>query len=212
MDQIKIGKFIAECRKKNNLTQMQLAQKLNITDRAISKWENGKAMPDSSIMLELCSELKISVNELLNGEMIEMKDYNVNAEKKLLEMVKQKEEADKRLLTMEIAMGVIIVIMYLALVMIVSLIEVKDIIRFLIIIPATVFFLIMCFIALRIEQVAGYYKCSKCNHKYIPTYSSVLWAMHIGRTRYMKCPKCNKRSWNKKVISKENETKDRKIV
>ena len=74
MDQIKIGKFIAECRKKNNLTQMQLAEKLNITDRAISKWENGKSMPDSSIMLELCNELKISVNELLSGEMIEMKE------------------------------------------------------------------------------------------------------------------------------------------
>ena len=70
MNQIKIGKFIAEQRKKNNLTQMQLAEKLNITDRAISKWENGKAMPDSSIMLDLCNELGISVNELLSGEII----------------------------------------------------------------------------------------------------------------------------------------------
>ena len=90
MNQIKIGKFIAEFRKKNNLTQMQLAEKLNITDRAISKWENGKSMPDSSIMLELCNELKISVNELLSGEMIEMKDYNQIAEKNLLEMAKKK--------------------------------------------------------------------------------------------------------------------------
>ena len=72
MNQIKIGKFIAECRKKNNLTQMQLAEKLNITDRAISKWENGKGMPDSSLMLDLCHELNISVNELLCGELIEM--------------------------------------------------------------------------------------------------------------------------------------------
>ena len=76
MNQIKIGKFIAECRKKNNLTQAQLAEKLNITDRAISKWENGKAMPDSSIMLELCEILKISVNELLSGEVIKMDTYN----------------------------------------------------------------------------------------------------------------------------------------
>ena len=76
MDQIKIGKFIAECRKKNNLTQMQLAEKLNITDRAISKWETGKGMPDSSIMLDLCNELKISVNELLSGEMIQMEKYD----------------------------------------------------------------------------------------------------------------------------------------
>ena len=76
MNQEKIGRFIAECRKKNNMTQSQLAEKLNITDRAISKWENGKSMPDSSIMLDLCSELKISVNELLSGEMIGMNNYD----------------------------------------------------------------------------------------------------------------------------------------
>ena len=86
MDQIKVGRFIADCRKKKSLTQMQLAEMLNITDRAVSKWENGKAMPDSSIMLELCDILEISVNELLSGEMIEMKDYNQIAEKNLLEM------------------------------------------------------------------------------------------------------------------------------
>lgn len=89
MDQIKIGKFIAECRKKNNLTQMQLAEKLNITDRAISKWENGKSMSDSSIMLDLCKELKISVNELLSGEMIEMSNYNEKAEENLLDWQKK---------------------------------------------------------------------------------------------------------------------------
>ena len=83
MDQVKIGKFIAERRKLNNLTQMQLAEKLNITDRAISKWENGKAMPDSSLMLDLCKELNINVNELLSGEVINMENYNVKAEENL---------------------------------------------------------------------------------------------------------------------------------
>ena len=87
MDQIKIGKFIAECRKKNNLTQMQLAEKLNITDRAISKWENGRAMPDSSLMLDLCSILNISVNELLNGERIAVKNKEQH-EKLLLDMTR----------------------------------------------------------------------------------------------------------------------------
>ena len=99
MNQVKIGKFIAECRKKNHLTQMQLAEKLNITDRAISKWENGKAMPDSSIMLDLCNDLKISVNELLSGEMIDMNNYNEIAEKTLLEMAKKEEIQNKRLMT-----------------------------------------------------------------------------------------------------------------
>jgi len=84
MDQAKIGKFIAECRKNNNLTQMQLAEKLNITDRAISKWENGRSLPDSSIMLELCSILKISVNDLLCGEVVEVKNYNKTLEDNLI--------------------------------------------------------------------------------------------------------------------------------
>ena len=84
MNQVKIGKFIAECRKGKNLTQAQLAEKLNITDRAISKWETGKGMPDPSIMLDLCNELNISVNELLSGEMIEMKDYNKKTEELLI--------------------------------------------------------------------------------------------------------------------------------
>ena len=196
MDQIKIGRFIAECRKKKNLTQMQLAEKLNITDRAISKWENGKGMPDSSIMLDLCKELQISVNELLSGEVLEMNSYNKKLEQNLIDIVKQKEESDKRILTMEIAMGIASIIIFFILVMIASLIEMQDWVRLLIII------FIVCLLLLRIEQTAGYYECQKCHYKYVPTYSSVLWAMHINRTRYMKCPKCNEKSWQKKVISK----------
>ena len=202
MDQIKIGKFIAECRKKNNLTQMQLAEKLNITDRAISKWENGKGMPDSSFMLDLCSELKISVNELLSGEVLGVNNYNEKLEQNLIDIVKQKEESDKRILTMEIAMGVASIIIFLILVMTASLIEMQDWVRLLIIIPSTIFIFIVCLLLLRIEQTAGYYECQKCHYKYVPTYSSVLWAMHINRTRYMKCPKCNEKSWQKKIISK----------
>ena len=202
MDQIKIGKFIAEQRKKNNLTQMQLAEKLNITDRAISKWETGRAMPDSGIMLDLCKELKITVNELLSGEMIEMKDYNQKTEELLLEMQKQKEEADRRLLTMEIVMGLTTCILYVALVMGVGFLPIPESTQILIISISTVILFIMCFAALKIEQVAGYYECRKCHNRYVPTYQNVLWAMHIGRTRYMKCPKCNKRSWQKKVVTK----------
>lgn len=203
MDQIKVGKFIAQCRKKNNLTQMQLAEKLGITDRAISKWENGKGMPDSSIMLDLCKELKISVNELLSGEVLEMNNYNEKLEKNLIEMVKQKEEADKRLLKMEIIIGYFSSAIFFAFIFIASYIQMQDWLRILLIVSGFVLFIIGMLSAIRIEQVAGYYECGKCHHKYVPTYGSVHWAMHIGRTRYMKCPECNKRSWQKKVISKE---------
>ena len=101
MDQIRIGKFIAEKRTEQHLTQAQLGEKLGITDRAVSKWETGKSLPDASVMLELCGLLGITVNDLLSGEVVSMENYNVQTEKNLIEMVRRKEEADKRLLSFE---------------------------------------------------------------------------------------------------------------
>ena len=89
MDQIKIGKFIAETRKEQNMTQADLAEKLNISNRAVSKWETGKSMPDPGIMQELCSNLKINVNELLTGERISTEEYNAKAEENLLALSRQ---------------------------------------------------------------------------------------------------------------------------
>ena len=202
MDQIKIGKFIAECRKKNKLTQMQLAEKLNITDRAVSKWENGKAMPDSSIMLELCNILKISVNELLSGEVIKMEDYKKQAEENLLKIEKEKEQKDKQLLALEYVIGFTASITFLILIFVASYIEMETWLRILLIVTGSIIFALGAGNAIKIEQTAGYYECNKCHHRYVPKYSSVFWAMHMGRTRYMKCPKCNERSWNKKVLTK----------
>ena len=203
MDQIKIGKFIAECRKKNNLTQMQLAEKLNITDRAISKWENGKGMPDSSIMLDLCNELKISVNELLRGERIEMNNYNEMAEKTLLEMAKKEEIQNKRLMTSMWTILITSAIFYIGIVILsVNTLEEGFLLGSIICI-STIVFVIAGFIALKFEVDAGYYECKKCHHRFVPTYKEVMLAMHMSTTRYLKCPKCNKRSWAKKVMSKQ---------
>ena len=203
MDQVKIGKFIAECRKKNNLTQMQLAEMLNITDRAVSKWECGKALPDSSIMLELCEILKISVTDLLSGEVVTMDNYNEKAEQKLIEMVKQKEEADKNLLLMEVILGVLLFSVFFALAMVASFVQMDDWMRILLILIGLIPFLVAVPFLLKIEQSAGYYECAKCSHKYVPEFKSVFLAMHMGRTRYMRCPKCGQNSWQKKRISKD---------
>ncbi len=203
MDQVKIGNFIAERRKGQNLTQMQLAEKLNITDRAVSKWETGKSMPDSSIMLELCSLLKITVNDLLNGEVVLMENYNKETENKLIELVKEKEHADKSLLSLEIFIGVLFSVIMFVLVMVASLVQVADWLRILLILIGFIPFVVAVPFMIKIEQTAGYYECAKCGHRYVPTFSSVLWSMHVNRTRYMKCPECGKKSWQKKVISKE---------
>ena len=203
MDQIKIGKFIADQRKKQNLTQLQLAEQLNITDRAVSKWENGRAMPDSSIMIKLCMILQVSVNDLLSGEKVKVEDYNKELEKNLMEMTKKKEEADKRLLTLEWVLGILSCIILIMPIIIASYVEMADWQRIVIIVCAFIFALVGFCFTVRIEQVAGYYECQHCGHKYVPTFKAVNLAPHMGRTRYMKCPNCNKKSWQKKVISKD---------
>lgn len=200
MDQIKIGKFIAECRKEKNLTQAQLAEKLNITDRAVSKWERAKGMPDTSIMLDLCSELDITVNELLSGERIDMDKYDKKAEELLLGMIKEKEIRDRELLVLEIFIGITVSIILFACIFIASFADVADWLRVILIILGIIPFAIGIGYAIRIEQIAGYYECQKCHHKYVPTYKQVLFAMHYNRTRYMRCPNCGKRTWCKKVI------------
>lgn len=203
MDQVKIGKFIAERRKLAGLTQVQLAEKLNITDRAVSKWETGKSLPDSSIMLDLCAILKISVNDLLTGEVVTMDNYNKELENNLLEMIKQKEECDRRLLRTEVVMGICCILPLIASVIIALTAPIEEWLRTVIVFVSLLPLLIATPFALKIEQKAGYYKCQKCGHKYVPAYSSVFLAMHTGRTRYMRCPKCSKYSWQKKVTSKE---------
>lgn len=93
MDQFKIGHFIAQCRKEKNLTQAQLAEQLNLTDRAVSKWETGKGLPDASVMPELCGLLGISINELFSGEQIYTNDYKRKAEENLLRIKREAERA-----------------------------------------------------------------------------------------------------------------------
>lgn len=203
MDQAKIGKFIAECRKSQGLTQAQLAEKLNITDRAVSKWETGKSLPDAMIMLDLCDILKITVNDLLSGEVISVDNYNKELEKNLIETVKQKQEADKRLLNLELVIGFIMLAVFLALCAVASFVQMEEWLRILLILVGLMPLVVAIPFMIKIEQTAGYYECRKCHHKYIPTYQSVLWSAHMGRTRKMRCPKCNEKSWQKKVLTKD---------
>ena len=203
MDQWKIGRFIAERRKQASFTQSQLAEKLGITDRAVSKWETGRALPDSSIMLELCGLLGITVNDLLSGEVVTMDHYNKELEKNLLEMIRQKEQADKRLLSVEVFVGITATVVLFALILVAAFVQMAIGLRITLIALGFVLFLAGCFYALRMEQVAGYYVCKECGHQYVPTYKAVAMAPHMGRTRYLRCPECNKKSWQKKVINKE---------
>lgn len=204
MDQIKIGKFIAECRRKEKLTQLELAQKLNITDRAVSKWETGRSLPDTSIMLELCDILKITVNDLLSGEVVSVDNYRKITEQNLLQVIKEKEQADRRLLSLEFFIVITVSVMLFVAILVASFAPMPDWARITIIAVNIPSFVAGIACAIRIEQVAGYYQCSKCGHKYVPTYHSVLFSVHIDTTRYMRCPVCNQKSWQKKVFTPDN--------
>ena len=202
MDQIKIGGFIAKCRKKANLTQMQLAEKLDITDKAVSKWERGITMPDTSIMLELCKILGISVNELLSGEKINMENNNQKNEQLLLEMANELEKKNK---TIWNAMWTIMAVSIIGLIgglAIIALFMPEGPWMLVAILALCVVFLIPCFYALKLEVSVGAYQCKNCGYEIVPTYMQALNAMHRGTTRYLKCPKCNKRTWCKKVLKK----------
>ena len=200
MDQLKIGKFIAECRKQKQLTQLQLADKLGITDKAISKWERGIAMPDTSIMLELCDILCISVNELLNGERINMENSNEKNEQLLLDMAKELETKNKTIWSSMWAIMIVSMTALIAGIFIAAFLIPEGIWQLVTIIGICIVFLIPCFYALKLEVSVGAYKCKNCGYEIVPIYSEALWAMHRGTTRHLKCPKCNKRTWCKKII------------
>lgn len=202
MDLIKIGKFIADKRREKNITQDELAQKLYITDRAVSKWERGLSLPDVDKMLDLCNILGININELLIGEEINMEDYEKKTEELLLEMAKQEEVKNKKLLTSMWVIAVVSILFYFGVILLASYALKEGFILGTIIVVSTILLAFSLFYAFKLEVDAGYYECNNCKHKFIPSYFSAFITPHLGTTRYLKCPKCNKRSWSKKVMTK----------
>ncbi len=202
MDQVKIGAFIAACRKEKRLTQMQLAEMFHITDRAVSKWETGKSLPDSSIMLDLCEVLGITVNDLLCGEKIDMENNNQKNEQLLLDMAKELEKKNKTIWSSMWALMIVSITALIAGLFIAAFLIPEGVWQLVTILGVCVVFLIPCFYALKLEVSVGAYKCKECGCEIVPTYKEVMMAMHRGFTRHLKCPKCNKRTWCKKVLKK----------
>lgn len=188
MDQEKIGKFIATCRKEQGLTQAVLAEKLNITDRAVSKWETGRSLPDAAIMPELCDILNININDLFSGERIGMDQYQEMAEQHLLEMRKAEELTNRKLLSLEVVIGYTSSITFLVMVFVASFVEMPAWVRVLMIAVGASAFAFGMTNCLKIEREVGYYECPECGETYIPSMKAVVLAPHIGRSRKMTCP------------------------
>ena len=200
MDLKKIGKFIAENRKTAGLSQEALAEKLDISDRSISKWERGICLPDSDNMTKLCELFNINYNELLSGEKLEKSEYEKRAEENLKEFSEIESKQNKKLFLYENVIGYMASISFVILVFVASYAELETYIRVILFALGFVLLIVGVSFCLKIETETGKYECRHCGNRYVPKYSTIYFAKHFGRTRKMRCPKCGKKSWQKKVI------------
>lgn len=204
MDQVVIGKFIASERKRKGYTQRQLADILEISDKTISKWERGNGFPEVSLLLPLCNELDITVNELLSGERVSEEDYQKKAEENMMSMIKEREENKKKVILTTIT-GLIATVAFITLILVVCVYtEVMALpVKIVLICIACGIFVPGLIVAMEGDRTVGYYKCKACGELFIPTFGEYTLGMHMLTTRYLRCPKCGKVTWCKKVLSKD---------
>lgn len=199
MDQIKTGKFIASLRKEKGFTQVSLANRLGISDKTVSKWERGAGLPDVSLMLPLCEILEISVNELLTGEKLTDADYKEKAEVTIMSLVQENKENKKRMLQSVIC-EIITIIAVCSLVVIASYIEMPVAVRIVLIIFAAITAAAGIGTGATLEVKAGYYKCPKCGHLFVPEIKDYVKGYHTFTKRRLTCPECGKTGMCKHII------------
>ena len=204
MDQVKVGKFISDERKAKGYTQKQLSELLGISDKTISKWECGNGFPEASLLLPLCNELEITVNELLTGERISQQNYKKKAEENMVNMIREKEENKQKIL-LTTMIGVISTITFVTLLLVVCFYTDVIIlpIKIVLMMIAISVFGVGLYVAMWGDRKIGYFKCRNCNELFTPTFMQYNMGMHLLSTRYLKCPHCKTRTWCKKVMTKE---------
>jgi transcriptional regulator with XRE-family HTH domain/DNA-directed RNA polymerase subunit RPC12/RpoP len=204
MDQVKIGEFIQAKRKQKGFTQRGLAERLNISDKTVSKWETGNGLPEVSLMLPLCELLQISVNELLSGEELDEKQYFKKAEENIMNLIKEKAEAKKKIIlsAIVVVMGIIAVV---TLVLLAGLLEMPVWLRVVLIVIGVIIMLSMVVVACVLDRDAGVYECKNCHKRFVPTMKAYILAPHTITTRRLKCPYCGKKTYCKKRLSSKEE-------
>ena len=191
MDQIKIGSFIAEVRKSKGITQRQLADRLEISDKTVSKWERGKGLPEVSLMLPLCRELEITVNDLLTGEKVAPAEYQQKAEENMMNLIRENQENRKRAILSAICV-VITIIAVCSLVVISAYIEMPVAVRVVLVLLAVAVAVVGTGAAAVLEREAGHFECPHCKHLFVPTMGEYVKGYHTFTKRRLTCPSCGK--------------------
>ena len=201
MDQIKIGKFIAEERKAKKYTQRELADKLSISDKTISKWERGNGFPEVSLLLPLCNELEITVNELLSGERLQAMDYKKKAEENMVNLVKEAQESKKKII-MSAMVGVLVIVAAVPLFVVAGMFEMQVWTRVLLMGIGFVIMVMGIAIACVLDREAGAFECPECNNRFVPDMKSYIMGPHTITKRKLVCPYCGAHKYCKKVLTK----------
>ena len=204
MDQRKTGQFIAEMRKEQGLTQKELAEKLLISDKTVSKWECGNGLPEVSLMLPLCEILQISVNELLTGKRLHSSEYKKSAEDNLMKLINERETA-KRSLWLGILAVVSTFLAGLTLIMVSGWLEMETWQRIVLIVIGFISIVSGITVAVVLEVNSGAFECSKCGKRFMPTMGAYLMGPHTTTRRHMKCPFCGVKNWCIRRFSLEIE-------
>ena len=201
MDQIKIGKFSADERKTKKYTQRELADKLGISDKTISKWERGNGFPEVSLLLPLCNELNITVNELLSGERLQEVDYKKKAEENMVNLVKEAQE-NKKKIVMSALVATLVIIAAVPLFVIAGAFEMQVWTRALIIGIGIVILVLGIAIACILDRDAGAFECPECKERFVPDMKAYVMGPHTITKRKLTCPKCGCTKYCKKVLTR----------
>lgn len=201
MDQIKIGKFIAGERKRKGYTQKQLSERLGISDKTISKWERGNGFPEVSLLLPLCNELEITVNELLSGERVSKEEYQKKAEENMMNLVREAQESKKKIILSTMICGFTIIAAVPLFILSGSLIM-DYWIRILLIIIGLIEIVGGISIACILDRDAGAYECPVCHNRFVPDMKSYVMGPHTITKRKLVCPHCQTKRYCKKVLTK----------
>lgn len=201
MDQIKIGKFIADERKRKGYTQKQLSEKLEISDKTISKWERGNGFPEVSLLLPLCNELEITVNELLSGERVSEEDYRKKAEENMVNLVREAQESKKKII-LSAVVAALTIIAAVPLFMVSGMIEMENGIRIILIVIGIIVIIGGIAVACILDRDAGAFECPDCNERFVPDMRSYVMGPHTVTKRKLVCPHCGAHKYCKKVLTK----------
>ena len=194
MDQIRTGKFIAEMRRSQGMTQRELADRLLISDKTVSKWECGNGLPEVSLMLPLCETLGISVNELLSGERLTDADYRKKAEDNMMDLMEERER-NKKKVWLQIAVAVIVVLPACALMILAGVAQIQTWMRWVLIGIGAFLIIGGGVIGGALDINTGTFECKYCKTRFVPTASAYIAGPHTILTRYLKCPNCGKKSY-----------------